>query len=166
MLISLIEISCIPTMWSFMVIYVTITENKCVNSINIPLFRIFLVSFRLEEYIFSMLLLSNMHFSCLINGARSTQKKYIYNSASFQFIYWKFKVSPMHVLKAFWSYSSISWSSPSSLSLVFHKSCLLYQCSLQFLLLFYQVSSAKAIIHLLLTALAFTMKKAVTAESQ
>ena len=29
-----------------------------------------------------------------------------------------FKVSPMHVLKASWSYSSISWSSPS-VSLVF-----------------------------------------------
>ena len=64
----------------------------------------------------------------------------------------------MHVLKTFWSYSSITWSSPS---LVFNKSCLLYQCSVQFILLFYQVGSAKAIIHLLFTALAFTMKKAV-----
>ena len=78
-----------------------------------------------------------------------------------------FKVYPMHIFKAFGATLLVSVSSLSvssiclfyiSISLVFHKYFLLYQFSLQFLLVFYQVDSAQAIIHLQLSALASTMK--------
>ena len=57
----------------------------------------------------------------------------------------------MHILRHFGATLPVSCSS-LSVSLVFHKSFLLYQFSLQFLLVLYQVNSAQTIIHLQLTA--------------
>ena len=97
---------------------------------------------------------SNLH-QCTFNGAPSTNPVSIYLLKSH---HCSFKVYPMLIFKAFWIYSSSILLFSFTISLVFHKSFLLYQFSLHFLLVLYQVNSAQAIIHLQVAALASTMK--------